>query len=57
MSLRMFMIYVKVFIEKFKMKYITHEMVNEDIFPLCEGYYYQPTTTETIDELLERLGK
>ena len=35
MSLRMMKINLSLLMEKIKMKYITHEMVNEDIFPLC----------------------
>lgn len=35
MSLRMIKLYINILVDKIKMKYITHEMVNEDIFPLC----------------------
>lgn len=35
MSARMIKLYITTFFMKFKMKYITHEMVNENIFPLC----------------------
>lgn len=56
MSPRMMKINLSLLIEKIKMKYITGEMVNEDIFPLGYMEEYRATTKETIDEIIGRLG-
>lgn len=58
MSARMIKLYITTFFEKFKMKYITHEMVNEDIFPLFEPVdpIKEYKRDATIEELIERLG-
>lgn len=49
---------IKWFFEKVYMKYITHEMVNENIFPLFEPVdpIKEYKRDVTIEELIERLG-
>lgn len=57
MSIRMVRTNVRLFIDKVTMKYITHEMVNEDIFPLGEEPQpYKKVTKEEAYRLIERLG-
>ena len=57
MSIRMIKTNIRILIDKFVMKYITHEMVNEDIFPLGEEPQpYKEVTREEAYRLIERLG-
>lgn len=47
---------IKWFFEKVYMKYITHEIVNEDIFPLYGEEPLPYKRVDNIDEIIERLG-
>lgn len=55
MSFRMIKLYMNILVDKIKMKYITHEMVNEDIFPLW-GNTRPYKRVNNIDAIIERLG-